>query len=270
MSTPTSHGIVVEDRGPTRILRLNRPKTLNAFDRAMIAEFRDLAHDADRDPAVVGIVVTGTGRGFCSGFDQSSLADLAKTGSRGLAGTGRPPGQRAPLLFGHLLSLDKPVIAAVNGVVAGGGFILALSCDFRFSAREAEYMTSFSKRGIVAEHGASWLLPRLVGTSHALDLLLSSRRIGAEEAQRIGLSSRITSDPVATACEYITQLADTVSPASMRDIKQQVYSDWAYSFEESAENAYDLNAAAFDRVDAREGAACLVEHRLPNFPRLGR
>jgi len=262
-------GIVIEDRGCARILRLNRPGTLNAFDRPMLAEFKELVHEADRDPAVVGLVVTGTGRGFCSGLDHSALRELADQGSSGLAGTGRPPGERAPLLFGYLIGIDKPVIAAVNGVVAGGGFVLALSCDFRFSAPEAEFVTSFARRGLVAEHATSWLLPRLVGTSHALDLLLSSRRIGVAEAERIGLTTRVTPDPVTTACEYIDQLADSVSPASMRDIKRQVYRDWARSFEDSAESAYDLNAAALDRPDAREGAASLIERRPPSFARLG-
>src|SRR5215472_7644321 len=155
-ATPMSDAeILFETVGRVALIRLNRPATLNALTYQMLADIRRLVREAEKDPEVTAIAFVGEGRGFCSGLDA------------------------------------KPVIAAVNGVAAGGGFILAMMADLRFGSESSSFTTVFSKRGLIAEHGASWLLPRLVGPSRALDLLWSSRRIESQEALRIGLLDRV-------------------------------------------------------------------------------
>ena len=162
--------------GPVGIVRLERPEKLNAVTYRMIADLRTHIDAVAADERVVGIVVTGSGRGFCAGLD---LEDLARTTQSGVASPSAPPDpEELPALFSYILRVPKPVIAAVNGVAAGGGFVLAMMCDLRFAASAgASFTTAFSKRGLISEHGTSWLLPRLVGTNRALDLLWSARRI---------------------------------------------------------------------------------------------
>ena len=154
----------------------------------MLAEIRDAIGRAVADPAVVGIVITGAGRGFCAGLDASVLAATTAVGS-----SGRPPvaDDELPGLFSYFTEQPKPIIAAVNGVVAGGGFVLASMCDLRFASTAAAFTAVFTKRGLIAEHGTTWILPRLVGTGAALDLLWSSRRFDADEALRLGFVQQV-------------------------------------------------------------------------------
>ena len=130
-----------------------------------------------------------------------------------------------PGLFTWLLSIPKPVIAAVNGVAAGGGFVLAVMSDLRIASTAGSLTTIFSKRGLIAEHGTTWILPRLVGAGAALDLLWSSRKIDAAEAHRIGLVQQVVEPDalLAAARQYIVDLAENVSPASLADTKRLVY-----------------------------------------------
>src|SRR5205807_8087121 len=148
----------------------------------MLAEFRRTVDEAGRDPRVVGIVITGAGRGFCSGLDASALQETTTTGSSSRRETAGVPG-----MFTWLLEVPKPVIAAVNGVAAGGGFVLAVMSDIRIASADASFTTIFSKRGLIAEHGTTWIVPRLIGAGRALDLLWTSRKIDADEAYRTGL-----------------------------------------------------------------------------------
>ena len=170
--------IQFEIMGRVALIRLNRPQVLNALTLPMLAEIRALVRRAEADPEVTAIAFTGEGRGFCSGLDSAALVAATEGGSGGQPNQGA----ELPGMFSYLMEVSKPVIAAVNGVAAGGGFILAMMSDLRFGSENASFTTVFSKRGLVAEHGASWLLPRLVGASRALDLLWSSRRVGAEDA----------------------------------------------------------------------------------------
>ena len=171
---------------PSQRSPLNRPETLNALTFSMLAAFREAVDDAARDPRVVGIVVTGAGRGFCSGLDASVLQQTATAGS-----STRPKSDDVPGMFTWLLSVPKPVISAVNGVAAGGGFVLAVMSDVRIASTAGSFTSIFSKRGLVAEHGTTWIVPRLIGTGAALDLLWSSRKIDAAEAHRVGLVQQV-------------------------------------------------------------------------------
>lgn len=259
-------GIRYQVEDPVGLITLDRPETLNALTPVMLRAFRDAVEIAAADPAVVGIVITGAGRGFCSGLDAGVLAEATAAGSGA-----RPVTADVPGLFTWLLSIPKPVIAAVNGVAAGGGFVLAAMSDLRFASTAASFTTIFSKRGLVAEHGTSWIVPRLVGTGAALDLLWSSRRIDAAEAYRIGLVQQVVEpdDLLAAARRYVSDLAENVSPASLADTKRLVYDHLGMGFVDALNDVDEVQYAALDRADAGEGAAALLERRSPSFPRLG-
>jgi len=256
----------VED--PVAIITLDRPDALNAFTFEMIYALRRYVSEAVADPAVVGIVITGTGRGFCAGLDAASLRQTT-------AGTHVPSdvfsNGRLPGLFSYLLEQPKPIIAAINGVTAGGGFLLATMCDLRFASTDAAFISVFTKRGLIAELGTTWTLPRLIGTGNALDLLWSSRRVGAREAYRLGLVERVTAPEALldSARAYVVDLAEQVSPAAVADIKRLVYEGTGMEIEAALATAFDATVLAARRPDAREGAVAFVERRAPRFPRLG-
>lgn len=258
--------VTFEVDDPVGLITLDRPDKLNALTYPMLGAFREAVDAAARDPHVVGIVVTGAGRGFCSGLDSTVLQATATAGS-----STRPKTADLPGLFTWLLSVPKPIIAAVNGVAAGGGFVLAAMCDIRIASTASSYTSIFSKRGLIAEHGTTWITPRLVGVGNALDLLWSSRRITAAEAHRIGLVEHLAEpdELLAAARAYVVDLAENVSPASLADTKRLVYRHFGVGYEEALRETDEVQYAALDRVDAKEGAAALIEKRAPSFPRMG-
>jgi len=257
--------VVLEVRESAAIVRLNRPERMNAFTFKMVAEIRQAVDRAATDENAVAIIITGTGRAFSAGLDT---ADLAKSAS-GTAESSTPPPDDLPALFSYLLRIPKPVIAAVNGVAAGGGFVLAMMSDLRFAAESASFTTVFSKRGLIAEHGTSYLLPRLVGTSRALDLLWSSRRFDAAEAFRIGFVDRVVPDNrlLEETCSYVRDLAANVSPRSMAVIKAQVYGHLSLSMDAAIRQSDKIMNEALTHPDATEGVASFVERRPPRFQR---
>ena len=252
--------------GPVAIVRLERPDKLNAFTYSMLSELRSVVDSAVADERVVGLVLTGAGRGFCAGLD---LGDLARTAAGEVRATAPPRDpEELPALFSYLLRVPKPVVAAVNGVTAGGGFVLAMMCDVRFAAmRGASFTTTFSKRGLIAEHGTSWLLPRLVGTGRALDLLWSARRIDASEAYRIGFVDRLVEDEnlVDEARAYVEDLAANVSPRSLAVMKEQVYRGWSQPIDVALHDVSIEIDESLAHPDATEGVASFVERRPPSF-----
>jgi enoyl-CoA hydratase/carnithine racemase len=262
-----SDEIQVEITDPVALIRLNRPDKLNALTYPMLAELRRAVDDAAANPAVVGIVITGSGRGFCSGLDAAVLAQT--TQGKGERGAARA---EIPGLFTYLLAVPKPVIAAVNGVAAGGGFVLAAMCDVRIASSASSFTSIFTKRGLVAEHGTTWIVPRLVGVGRALDLLWTSRKILADEALRIGLVEYVVppEDLVAEASRYVATLAETVSPATLADTKRMVYAHAGLGYPEALRDVDEVQWRAVVRPDAIEGANALLERRAPRFARLGK
>ena len=253
-------------RGPLGVIRLERPDALNALTPGMISGVEQLARAAERDPEVIAICITGAGRGFCAGIDMAALTEHTRLGP--------PPARTAedgkparPALFSFLRDISKPVIAAINGVGAGGGFVLAMMCDLRFMAEDASLITIFSRRGLIAEHGTSWLLPRLVGASRALDLLWSSRRVHADEALRIGLLDRVfpADELLAGLVAYVDELAANVSPSAIAVMKSQVYRHLSDAMLPSLADADRLTQAQLKHPDALEGAMSLIERRPPRF-----
>jgi enoyl-CoA hydratase/carnithine racemase len=153
--------LLIENKGPVRILTLNRPDKLNALTDAMFADLRVAIDGAALDDTVTGIVIAGEGRAFSAGLDASALLHAVSGNPPPEAASQEDPEADLPALFSYILRVPKPVIAAVNGVAAGGGFVLAMMCDLRFVAEAGSFTTIFARRGLISEHGTSWLLPRL-------------------------------------------------------------------------------------------------------------
>jgi enoyl-CoA hydratase/carnithine racemase len=260
--------IQVEFADPVALIRLDRPEKLNALTYPMMDEIRHAVDAAAADPSIVGIVITGNGRGFCSGLDAEVLSQTTKGRSPRARDTS---GAEIPGLFTYLLAVPKPVIAAVNGVAAGGGFVLAAMCDVRFASSAASFTSIFTKRGLVAEHGTTWVVPRLVGIGRALDLLWTSRKIEAIEAERAGLVEYVVPPDalVASATAYVAELANTVSPAALADTKRMIYAHASLGYPEALRDVDVVQWQAVERPDAREGAMALLERRPPRFARLG-
>lgn len=261
--------VSIED--PICLIRLNRPEKLNALTFPMLRDLRAAVEAAAADPAVVAIVITGNGRGFCSGLDADVLAATTAQGASARGQAGDAPEGEVPGLFTWLLKVPKPVIAAVNGVAAGGGLVLSTMCDLRFASTDAAFVTVFLKRGLVAEHGMSWALPRMLGPGRALDLLWSSRRVDAAEALRIGLVEFVAepADLLADVRRYVEELAVNASPAAIADTKRMVYEHLGLGYPDALRDADEAQWAALARPDATEGARALLERRAPSFPRLG-
>lgn len=266
MPAPTD--IIYEVDDPVAIIRLNRPDKLNAFTHETLAQLRQAIEQAQHDRRVVGIIITGEGRGFCAGLDAEVLEATARGAS---SRNTEESSEEIPGLFTYLWAVEKPIIAAVNGVAAGGGFVLASLCDVRFASSEASFISIFSKRGLIAEHGTSWIVPRLVGTGAALDMLWSSRKIQADEAFRLGLVQYLTEPEtlLQEASDYIRQLAATVSPGSMAHTKRLVYRHAGTMFEQALREADVVQWQALSHPDAVEGVLSYVEKRAPQFERLG-
>ncbi len=260
--------VTLEVIGSAAVLTLRRPQALNAFTHAMLADMESAVRRAVADRDVTAVIITGGGRGFCSGLDASALAGTAAVGS---SGRRDPDPDELHVLFSYLMLQPKPVIAAVNGVAAGGGFVLAAKCDLRFASTDASFTTIFSKRGLIAEHGTTWLLPRMVGVGDALDLLWSSRRIDADEALRLGLVQRVVQADrlLDETLAYVEELAANVSPASPADTKRLLYRHLGLDHRTAFAEADAATWAAMDRRDATEGVAALIERRAPTFDRLG-
>lgn len=249
--------VLREDRGRVAILTLNRPQQLNAWSRAMEAEYFDRLEEIDADPEVRAVVVTGAGRAFCAGADMADLA-AASDGER------RPEPRRPR---DYPLTVDTPIVAAINGPAVALGLVQALFCDVRFAADDAKLITLFARRGLVAEFGLSWLLAQTVGRGRALELLLSGRPVEGREAAAIGLVERSVpgEELVEQAVAFADELAELSAPFSMARIKAQVRKDLERGFGESYEESLALMDESLARPDVREGIASFQERRMPRF-----
>lgn len=270
--------IIYEVDDPVAVITMNRPDALNAFTVRMLAEIRHALAQAEQDERVVGIVLTGAGRGFCAGMDMNALDSMSSSEGgeqEDLSALKADPGDRSmggdfQVTYGYLLSVRKPIIAAVNGACAGLGFVYALLSDLRFVERQAKFTTAFSQRGLIAEHGASWILPRLIGPGRSLDLLWSARKFDGEEAARLGLAERLcdTGESVDLAVAYIKDLAAHASPTSLRVMKAQVYRHLNQPLGEAMKESNAWMEESLGREDFREGVRSFLERRPPNFKRV--
>jgi enoyl-CoA hydratase/carnithine racemase len=259
-------------------ITLNRPDKLNAWTAIMDQEVRSCLEEAERDDNVRLVVLTGAGRGFCAGADISLLNSVATKGAvdgervtaSRLAGSRLqregvlPDLQRKHCYF---LGIEKPILAAINGPVVGLGLVIALYCDLRLASDAARFSTAFAQRGLIAEYGMAWMLPRIVGLPNALDLLYSARQINASEALRMGLVNQVFAQEsfLNKVNEYAADLASRVSPRSLRVIKRQVYTAMFQTLGESFDLAIAEMAASLQSEDFKEGVAHFLEKRTPVF-----
>jgi enoyl-CoA hydratase/carnithine racemase len=256
-------------------ITLNRPDKLNAWTATMEQEVRSAVDEAERDDNVRVIVLTGAGRGFCAGADMSLLTAVATQGldekvvGRIQSGDPMQEGLRPDFQrkYSYFLAVPKPVIAAVNGPAVGLGLVIPLYCDLRWAAENARFSTTFAQRGLIAEYGMAWMLPRIVGLPDAIDLLLSARQITASEALALRLVNRVfPQEGFATIVhEHAVQLASTVSPRSMGVIKWQVYAGMFQTLAESFDLSVVEMVASLRSADFREGVAHFLEKRAPKF-----
>ncbi|MDZ7685766.1 MAG: enoyl-CoA hydratase-related protein [Gammaproteobacteria bacterium] len=270
--------ILYEVDGPVATITINRPDQMNALTDLTQAEIRHALDASELSSEVVGTVLTGAGRGFCAGVDMNALGKMSDAGERLSASfdhlkanPGNPdddPNYRgSPTYFP---GLRKPLIAAINGAAAGLGFSYATFCDLRFMDRGAKLVTSFAPRGLIAEHGTSWMLPRLVGPANALDLFWSSRRVNGEEAYRMGYANRLCEDGTAAseAEAYIREIAGTSAPMSIMMMKRQVYKHLNRELGDAMAESTQWMDESLQRDDFKEGVASFVEKRAPQFQRI--
>jgi enoyl-CoA hydratase/carnithine racemase len=267
-------------------ITLNRPDKLNAWTALMESEVRSHMENAEQDDAVRVIVLTGAGRGFCAGADMSLLSAVAERGvanrnsdNRDMDERGREEvlrdiaNRREGLAadfqkkYSYFPAIGKPVIAAINGPVVGLGLVITLYCDLRLASEASRFSTTFARRGLIAEYGMAWMLPRIIGIANGLDLLFSARTIDAAEAMRMGLVNRVL--PQETFLEKVQEsaeeLASTVSPRSLRIIKRQVYEAMSQPLAEAFDISVREMMACFRTEDFKEGVAHFVQKRPAAF-----
>ena len=274
----TYEQILYDVRDRIATITMNRPERLNAWTPLMGRELYAAFQTAGADPDVRVIVITGAGRGFCAGADMENLRGIQS--GRGSDGPSDPRGGAAgavaaapaphPALataYAYPTCIPKPVIAAINGAVAGLGFTHMLYYDLRVASERARFTTAFARRGLVAEHGSSWMLPRLVGLAHACDLLFSGRIIDAQEALAMGLVNRVVpqDELLSHVHETAVELATLSSPRSIAVMKRLLYT---HQFTDLATATAECDAemvASFPSEDFREGVASFLEKRPPRY-----
>lgn len=258
-------------------ITLNRPDKLNAWTAIMEREVRSAMEEAERDDTVRVIILTGAGRGFCSGADMSLLSMVAEQGvdervreqalrfSSGAVAEGVRADFRKK--YSYFPAIGKPIIAAINGPVVGLGLVIALYCDMRFASDAARFSTAFARRGLIAEYGLAWILPRLIGHANALDLLFSARMADAAEALRMGLVNQVFPQDsfLEKVNAYAQDVAANSSPRSTRIMKRQVYDAMFETLESAFSTAEREMLESLQSADFKEGVAHFLEKRAPAF-----
>ena len=264
---------------PIATITLNRPDRLNALTGQMLAELQQAVAAAEADDRAVAILLTGAGRGFCAGADMARLQATSEGKTRSSvewnSADAKPGdfdmlGEDYRLGHAYLMATRKPIVAAINGPCAGLGFLIAMLCDIRFASDRAVFTTAFAQHGLVAEHGVSWLLPRLIGPAHAMDILLSGRKFDAAEAERIGVVNRTVDHErlLEHAREYLATLATHSAPRSLQTMKHQVYKHLDATLGDAMRESLRLMEESLKRDDFKEGVASYVEKRPPRFERI--
>ena len=269
--------ILYEVRDRVATITLNRPARLNAWTPRMDRELYDAFQTAGRDTDVRVIVVTGAGRGFCAGADLDNLrgiqegrsddggTDATEAGAATPAAPATPPALATS--YAYPQSILKPVIGAINGPAAGLGLTYMLYYDLRIASDRARFGTAFARRGLIAEHGSAWMLPRLVGMANACDLFFSGRMIDAREALAMGLVNRVVAhdDLLAHVRETAAELATLSSPRSIAVMKRLLYTHQFTDLVTATAEADAEMLASFPSEDFREGVASFLEKRPPRF-----
>ena len=242
------------------LITFNRPERLNAWTPNLELELKAVLEHAQQDVDVRCLVLTGAGKGFCAGMDMTVLGSAQRKAFA--------TDSQEDLLqrYGYLFGFDKPLIAAINGAAVGVGLCLALYCDVRYIASGAKVATPYTRRGLVAEHGLAWLLPRLIGPLHATDLLLSGRTVEGQEASQMGMALLLPAEGFLDAVmKYAKDLASSCSPRSMRIIKRQLLQARYQTFGQATQMGDREIALCRDTLDFKEGVQHFLEKRQPHF-----
>ena len=252
---------------------LNRPQRRNSWTGRMHVEYRWSIQQAENDSAVRAIIVTGAGKDFCVGADSRALEGHVEKG-------GYDPGTPSEMPnpgygvrpefdadFVYQFGLTKPVIAAINGAVAGAGLAMACYADIRFAAQGAKFTTAHGPLNLPAEFGLSWLLPRLMGVTRANDILLTSRIFLAEEAYELGLVNKVLpfDELLPHTYDYVSKMIARVSPGSLRETKNQIYSDLHGDAASAVHHSRSLIDRMMTEPDFHEGVAAFTEKRPPRW-----
>jgi len=256
--------ILYERGGGVLKITLNRPDKLNAFTDTMLDELIEAFKRADDDSSVRVVVLTGAGRGFCPGQDLASAVERG-AGSGNFSYSDHLRAHYNPLILG-MRTLTKPIIAAINGVAAGAGMSLALACDYRIAAEGAAFIQAFVKVGLIPDSGSTWMLPRLIGRTRALDMMLSGRKVSAQEALEMGLVNVVV--PNEQLMDTVNQVAGEFANAPTKTIgyiKQAVEFASHSTLEDALNKEAELQDMAASTADHSEGITAFVEKRPAQF-----
>lgn len=265
MSEPQEPEVLYEREGAIATLTLNRPDRLNAISARMLDTLSERLLEADRDPAVRVIVLTGAGRGFCAGLD---LVDASSGSGIGSGGGGAAAAnldlRSAPPTVLH--AVDTPTVCALNGGAAGYGMDLALGCDIRIAGESAKLAAAFTRRGVLPESGGTWLLPRLVGWSRAAEIIFTGRTLSASQCLELGLVSRVVADELLR--KETRALAEEIAanaPLAVQASKRMMRMGLSEEFPEHVHHVFLQLLPLFASADFREGMQAFLEKRRPEF-----
>ena len=262
----SEQAVLVEDRGHVRWLTLNRPEVMNAITPEMLSLLNEVLKAADDDPSVRVVVLTGAGRGFCSGLDLKQAAQGEGIGGAALASAGARHFSTREICTVTLQRMDTPVIAAINGVAAGYGLDLALGCDLRLMADAAILMPGFAKMGVIPESGGTWYLPRLLGWAKACEVSMLGDTLNADDAQEYGLVNKAVAADELT--EEVTAWADKIAgnaPLAIQEMKRLFRHGLTQDFESHSHHVLMSVMNLFKSEDFREGVQSFAERRAPQF-----
>ena len=267
LSESSTDELLVETRGRVAVFTLNRPERLNAISRDMLNELSAKMTEANRDPEIRCIVLTGAGRGFCSGLD------LVEVGQGGI-GSGDSKGSNRPRQLFDLRdapinvmwNIDTPIVCALNGAAAGYGMDIALLCDMRVASESSKMAAVTAKRNVVPESGGTWLLPRLIGWAKAAELYYRARTVDAQECLELGLVNTVVADDelMDTAMQWAEEIADN-APMAVQTTKRMLRMGLEESYDTAVDHLMVHLGGMFASEDFEEGVKAFLERRKPEF-----
>lgn len=256
--------ILTAQDGAVLTITLNRPDKLNAANDTLLSELADAFKQAGRDEGVRAIILTGAGRGFCAGQDLAAVQARVPD-EKGSLGYGKHLRHYNEIIT-RMRKIEKPIVAAVNGVAAGAGMSLVMASDLRLAAQSASFLQAFVKIGLVPDSGSTWFLPRLIGQARAMEMMLTGRKISAEQAEAWGLINRVVPDDqlMAEAQALASELAGLPTKA-IGYIKRAVTFAAASGLPEALEYEASMQELAGRTEDHKEGIAAFLEKRTPEY-----